>query len=145
MTKEEIEKLNGEALAAAVATEVMGWHTDDPNYQPHSPGIKPSEWWVNEMGTVGYPVWEWRPDRDIAQAFEVVSHVLMSTNWQDFSYQWLDFILHRATFRAHRWGESGWPPGNAVDRDNNYYASGEADSAPTAFCRCALLAVQETK
>jgi hypothetical protein len=63
MTREEIEQLDGEELAAAVAEKVMRWK------------LRPVDRAWIEWERPYHVHTDWRPDRDIAQAFEVMRAV----------------------------------------------------------------------
>jgi len=61
-------ELEGAELAAAVAVQVMGWSCPQG-----------SRLWYERGGQVGTAVNCWRPDRDIAQAFQVMR---VNPNWR---------------------------------------------------------------
>jgi hypothetical protein len=119
----EIDALEGEALAAAVATRVMGWENDDGWWSP--PDIVPG---------AAIETWRWRPDQGIAQAFEAVDKVAeLHPEWW-FSLEEYDNMRDKPKHRAWRamWqalrGMSVW--------------SDHADRR-IAICRACLKAVGE--
>jgi hypothetical protein len=128
MTNEEIEKLDGPALAAAVAERVMGWklETHDHHLQDGRP-----------VPFGGYPVWRmdkhttriavhWRPDQGIAQAFEVIEklHERHPDWW--FGFNGTDDV------GVWQWSATCLPLDLASEH-------AEADTLPVAILRMALM------
>jgi hypothetical protein len=129
----EIDALEGEALAAAVAEWVMGWAKDC--YDPPD-SHRPRWGWWDEEGRSPHTVGGWRPDRDIAQAFEAVDRIAaLHPGWW-FSLEEYDNMRDKPKHRAWRamWqalrGMSVW--------------SDHADRC-VAICRACLKAVGEVQ
>ena len=115
-----IDELEGEELAAdvAVAQGLKYWKDFE---------VTPVAWWAKADGTAFCTVAKYRPDRDIAQAWELVEE-MRSTDWIISLHSGRE--CWRATFRKRQ----------SMDYDR---VSG--DTAPIAICRAFLKAKAATK
>lgn len=90
----------GAALAAEVATKVMGWHKARMSSHPSNP-----EFWFDSDDNWRAGVDGYRPDLNIAQAWEVFLHVMerkFSTRFKFFSA--LDVAVMEAAPGEHIMG-----------------------------------------
>jgi hypothetical protein len=130
MTREEIEKLEGWELAAAVAEHAMGW----PKFegQAHREGSRPYPHFCVDRryakpiqvdyGRENEFPRGWAPDTDIAAAWQVVEKFN-----GDFEVRQQNGLIYRATAFIPSSEFECWAP-----------------TAPLAICRAALLAVFAT-
>jgi hypothetical protein len=134
----EIDALEGEALAAAVAERVMGWHRDKDETDWMTGRYINSSWagryinssWDGEIELAGPDLERWRPDRDIAQAFEAVDHIAELHSLWAFSLE-LD-----------GW-EQAWHAVWLTEYGDHAFSN---DATPaTAICRACLKAVGEVQ
>jgi hypothetical protein len=132
MTHDEIDALEGEALAAAVAERVMGWN------RPQG-----SRLWYNGLARDEMAVSCYRPDRDIAQAFEAVDRIAaLHPEWWFRLGEHEDLVNSVFTGPTGRlWGAMWFPPS-----DHPIYSvwSDHADRR-IAICRACLKAVEEVQ
>jgi hypothetical protein len=118
----EIDALEGEALAAAVATRVMGWNCPQD-----------SRLWYDGLARVEIAVNCYRPDRDIAQAFEAVDRIAeLHPEWYFCLDRCLDPLSGERIWRAVWLLPDGW----TVYR-------GRCPDRCIAICRACLKAVGE--
>jgi hypothetical protein len=128
----EIDALEGEALAAAVATRVMGWENDDGWWSP--PDIVPG---------AAIETWRWRPDQGIAQAFEAVDKVAeLHPEWWFRLGEHENLVNNVFTGPTGRLWRAMWFPPS----DHPVYSvySDHADRR-IAICRACLKAVGEAQ
>ena len=123
MTHDEIDALDGEALAAEVATRVMGWTQTIP--------------WegADEMWDCGDGLHEavsgwdcWQPHRNIAQAHQVMENICAHGFWCEIKSPFAPGELCWAGFTP--WNTTGW------NGQPDYRASAQCIAA--AISRCSL-------
>ena len=131
MTREEIEKLSGMELAAAVAEQAMGWEQNYFSWLPVAG--QPEIWRHKPTGAIKEYIIDWRPDQDIEQAFRVMRAIPF--RWQVKEWGIGEGIVTILLF----------PPNSravfvdtAVDVENDDWTRAWC----VAICHCALLAVQ---
>lgn len=117
----EMTELTGEALAAEVATKVMGWTLEHGCWcdKPHNDAY--GEW---EYPTVA--VCAFRPDLNITQAWKVVDKVREGSEWNRFLYA------------LPRFSQDG----NALDALQWLFFECDQDELCEAICRAALAAME---
>lgn len=118
MTNDEIDNLTGEALAAAVAVEVMAWH-------------QCIDCWWDADEKIASGTAKFRPDRDWSAAGMVVEKMIATSD---------EFELDHSP-RAD--GEKSWRASFTIYGKLAYCAF--APTAPTVICRAALKCVRAKK
>lgn len=115
MTRDEILKMEaGRELDALVAKDVMGWHKLDGNWKDNI--------WEKADGHIKG---DWHPSEDISAAWEVVTKI-RSMGW-GVDISWFHEFIYCALHK----------PDSVIIKQAN------AETAPLAICRAALLAVME--
>lgn len=113
------------ALVDLVATRVLGWErTSDPR-PAISERYPPREWWV--AGDVDHPVEMWRPDIDMAAAWEV--HLGIQEYFFSIRRKYYNAIQTIANERLGNTVMVGWPDVFGLIE-------------PIDICRAALKAVE---
>lgn len=71
--------MSDDELNRLIAEKVMGWHVGGYGGEPY---------WLNGKGMHAWPIDDWQPTQDIAQAWQVVER--MRQLGFDFELQWQD-------------------------------------------------------
>lgn len=118
----KIDELVGKSLAAAVATIVMGWE-----YRR----CLDVEWWCDTDGFGRHTTDSFRPDLNIAQAWEVLEKMFQTQPNGHAGPTGLHYL--KSCDQGRSWSI-------CFCTDFGYTPEVTADTAPLAICRAALLA-----